>query len=110
MVPGKKLFAATQLGTSATALYTVPDGKKCHILRLILCNTDDTAEHTATVYLVPSGGTAGADNQLCKVSIPADDYAVLDPAQVLDAGDSIQALADAASVVTAHGSGIEGDA
>jgi hypothetical protein len=106
-ISAKKLFNPTQLGTSASTLYTVPAGTKTLVKRLIAHNTD-TSSRIITLYLVPSGGAAGVSNQVAKETIPAEDYAVFDLDQVLEAGDTIQALADAASVITVHGSGIEG--
>lgn len=107
MATSKKLFAPTQLGTTAGTLYTVPASSKTLVKRLIVHNTD-TAAHSITLYLVPNGGAAGPSNQVVKHSIDAEDYAVFDLDQVLEEGDTIQALADTASVLTIHGSGIEG--
>jgi len=107
MAISKKLFNPTQLGISAVTLYTVPVDNKTLVKRIIAHNTDSSA-HTITMNLVQSGGTAGVSNQVLKETISSESYGVYDLDQVLEAGDTIQALADAGTVITIHGSGIEG--
>jgi len=106
----KRLITPTQLGTSASTLYTSPAGQKgTRITSILLVNTGASST-TATLYHVPSGGTAGATNVIANaIIVPADGFPViLDLGGVImNASDTIQGLADAASQVTVHMFGIE---
>jgi len=96
-----------QLGTSASTIATAgASGALC--TAIILVNDAATAV-TATVYYVPSGGTAGDDNILAKdINVPSDGMPinVLDilnlTQKMMEAGGTIQALASVANQVTCH--------
>jgi hypothetical protein len=98
----------TQLANSSTLLYTSPVGVWTQIVKLACVNTD-TASHTVTFHVVPSGGSSGTTN------ITTDGQGVL-PAQtwnspneyglVLAPGDALYGLADTASVVNVFAAGI----
>ena len=104
----KRLISGSQLTTSVATYYTVPANTKAVIRNLSISNTTATAQ-TATLYLVPSGGTAGATNQLVTThTVPAHSewQCSIASGHVLEAGGTIQGLADAATALTIMGSGI----
>lgn len=105
----KKLIPGSQLTASAATYYTAPSNTKTLIKKVTLTNNDSVAR-TATIYLVPSGGTAGVTNILTKaVSIaPSYTYEAFEAeGQILEAGGTFQALADSAAQVTIQASGVE---
>lgn len=105
----KRIFTPAQLGVSAATYYTVPTNTRCVIKKLTLTNSTGTAR-TATVYLVPSGGTAGATNVLtsAKTIAPGQTWeCIYAEDHVLESGSTLQALAEVASAITIHGSGVE---
>jgi len=104
----KKLFQPIQLNNTGNILYTTPLNSKTLIRKIIVFNTDITLSHTVTFYLVPSGGVAENTNAVCKATIEPSDFIVLEFEQVIEVGDTIQAVADASDVLTVHGTGIEG--
>lgn len=97
-------ITTAQLTTSAAVYYTCPANITTTISALTLCNTSTSAATTATVHLVPNGGTAGATNMILNARIlgPNESY-VVGPAIALDLspGDTIQALASAANITLA---------
>lgn len=96
----KRLFAPTVLGTAAGTLYTAPANTVMAGGQIHLLNTS-TGAVTVTVYAVPAGGTAGDGNAVIKGrSLAAGDYLLLD-IPVLASGDFLQALASAATSITA---------
>jgi hypothetical protein len=111
MITAKRFFEGAVLTTGAVAYYTVPTDplrQKALIKKLTFTNTSGTARDV-TVYLVPSGGTAGVGNLLEVRNVAAGETWSCDKAinHVLEGGDSIQAKAAAASAITATGSGAE---
>lgn len=100
-----KTITAAQLTASAATYYTAPSNTKSIIKKLTFTNTD-TVARTVTVYLIPSGGTAGVTNILISAqSIGAGEcwecYAA--QGQTLQAAGFLQALADVTSKVTIQG-------
>lgn len=107
-VTPKRIIAGSQLTASVATYYTCKANTKCTIKNLSFSNTTDTAR-TVTVNLVASGGSATASNQLVTThTIPA--YSEwpcgIASGHVLEAGGTIQAVADSASAVTIIGSGL----
>lgn len=94
----------TVLTTSAATLYTVPASPGTNLLRggrVRLTNTTAGAV-TATLYAVPSAGTAGVGNAFVSAkSIAANDFLDVD-VPIMPAGSFIQALAGAGTSITAH--------
>lgn len=83
---------------SLTTVYTTPALRRTIIKTIDMCNTT-TGAINVTVYLVESGGTAGAANTLVyNIPIPVNGYYQWTGAQVLHAGDTIQASASAAGI------------
>lgn len=84
--------------TSNTTLYTVPAATTTLVSSIVVTNT---ANSNAT-YDISLGGTVLAND----VSIPANDSAILEIKQVIDAAQTIQGLASA-TTVNFHISGLE---
>lgn len=106
----KNLVAGTLLTTSAaSALYTVPANTRTRVNSAIAVNTSGTAR-LVTIYLIPSGGVVGDATTVTKtLSIPANDQRLLPwlTGQIIEAGGTINALADAATAVAFRVSGDE---
>jgi len=101
-----KTITAAQIAATATTYYTAPANTKSIVKKLTFTNSTAGAL-TFTVYLVPSGGTAGVSNILVSAqAIAAGECAECFQAQgqVLQAGGTIQALASAATSITIQGS------
>jgi hypothetical protein len=63
---------------------------------------------TASVYLVPSGGSAGNSTAIIGgITLAANSSLTYDLSQVLNASDSIRALASAGTTITIMASGVE---
>lgn len=103
----KRLVDGAQLTAAAVTYFTVPDNSLTTISALSVTNTTATAR-TVTVYLVPSGGAAGAANVICsaRVVAPGETYNVAGAiGQTLAAGGTIQAMSDTAAALTLVASG-----
>lgn len=104
------LQPGTQLTNAAASVYTVPTNGLAVIRRAVFVNVD-TAPHVITVHRVPSGGTAVVGNKVISSRrlSPGESYVAPELTNMtLGSGDSIQALADANSVVNAFLSGFIG--
>lgn len=101
-------IVAAQLTNAAPATpgsYVAPANTKSVIKKLTFTN-NDTVARTVTVYLVPSGGTAGVTNILVAArAVAAGDTFDCTEAlgQTMLAGGFISAFADSASKVTING-------
>ena len=105
-----KCGARGQLGSSNGTLYTAPSVSSptgatqgALLKSIVLCNTDSAA-HTATIYLVESGGSAAANRAILSgATIAAATTTILtfpDDTCPMDSGETVQGLADSASKVT----------
>lgn len=98
-----------QLGQSAittgvTTLYTVPASTKAFVKNLDVVNTS-AGSLTYRIFLVPSGGSAGASNALF-YDFPIDSKENIQwtGTQILDAGHTIQIQASGTGItITASG-------
>ncbi len=114
MVFAKKLAQGADLGVAVGAIYTTPANTRTLIKKLTFTN-HGAAAVTVTVHLVPSGGAANNQNMIWNaVTVPAPGVAANPTREcfeaenhVLEPGDTLQALASAATVVNAQASGIE---
>lgn len=107
-VSPKRLVPGSQIANVATTYYTAT-GVKARIDSCALTNTTAGAI-TATVHLVPSGGSAAASNCILSAkSINAGDTYIVPGAigQWLEDGGTIQALAGSAASITLVASGVE---
>jgi hypothetical protein len=97
-------FPPTQLGVAAVTLFTAPTSPTSTLLRggrLRFTNTTGAAV-TVTAYAVPLAGTASASNAfLSAKTIAANDFLDVD-IPILGPGGFVQALASAATSITAH--------
>lgn len=91
-------LSRTAMSTSTTTLYTVNAGYQFTVKDIEICNTASSSA-TFSIYLVPSGETAGTGNALFySALIPANTTIQWTGSQPLSAGDSIQASASATTV------------
>lgn len=91
-----RLGGPTQLGTTTTTIATVA-ASRVEVLKQIIITNTDTVDRTFSLSI---GTAATAANRIIsQLPIGANDIMVLDTALVLTAGETLQGLADAASVV-----------
>jgi hypothetical protein len=104
-----KLVAGSQLTTAAATYYASPTNTTTVVRAMQLVNTSANAAKV-TVYLVPSGGTAGAANTIISnLALAAGETYNCPEAinAVLEAGDTIQALSDTNAAISMQASGIQ---
>jgi hypothetical protein len=99
-----KRVSPAQLTGSTTTLYTTPASTTTYLRSIILSN-DTTSAVTATIYLVPSGGSADDTNKLIGAkSLPTDgtplQFNFGEDEVVLEAGDTIRGVASTTAQVT----------
>ena len=104
------LFEPTQIANATTTYYTATNPTQ--IDKMTLVNSDNAAAHWASIYLVPSGGAAGAANRILlgnlpgKLLQPGESFDVTNAmGHILNPGDFIAAIADTAAKVTFFASG-----
>jgi hypothetical protein len=91
-----RLGGPTQLNTNTTTIATVATSRVEVLKQIIITNTD-TVDRTVSLAI---GNAAVAANRLMsQLPIGANDIMVFDTALVLTAGETLQGLADANSVV-----------
>lgn len=107
-VIAKPLINAKQAENSETTQYTTPSGVRTLLDKFTGTNTTGSAA-TLTVKLIPSGGSAGASNQIVSKSLaPGECYTFPElVGQVLASGDVISTLAGTATAITIRASGRE---
>jgi hypothetical protein len=105
----KRIVDGSQLTAAAATYYTVPANTLTTISACTLTNTTAGAV-TATVHLVPSGGSATASNMILSArTLAAGESFNVGSAigQTLAAGGTLQALAGAVTSITLVASGYE---
>ena len=107
----KRLGGPSQLTTSSTSYYTVGSGVTTIVKQIILTNTTGSAK-TATVRLVPSGGSdSSAVDILSAVTLAANETLTFNCSMVMNytggAGDQLKALASSETSVNITIFGIE---
>ena len=105
-VTPKKAIVPAQITAAAATYYTVPANLRSIVKKLTFTNSTAIAR-AVTVYLVPSGGTAGVTNILISARIvgPGETYECFEAqGHVLNTGDFIQAFADLTATITIMGS------
>lgn len=105
----KRLVDGSQLGIAAATYYTAGANVLCTISACTLTNTTAGAV-SATLYLVPTGGTAGVANCILSARVLAagESFNVGSAiGQTLAAGGTIQGLAGSATSITLVASGYE---
>lgn len=103
-----RLVPGSVLTTSAATYYTVVSPvKKTIVKEMLLCNTS-ASPVTFTIYIVPSGGSAGVANcEFMTVTLQAYETKIFGRTCVMELGGTIQALAGTDSVVSLSVSGVE---
>jgi hypothetical protein len=103
----KKMTSPTQLGTSASTVYTVGAGVTATVKEILVANVSGSSS-SVSIHFVNSGGIASSSNLLFPaVGISANSSIAFDVNQVLDAGSTIQAFAGNASAINIMISGFE---
>lgn len=91
-----RLGGPTQLGTTTTTIATVA-ASRVEVMKQIIVTNTDTVDRTFSLAI---GTAATAANRIIsQLPIGANDIIVFDTALVLTAGETLQGLADANSVV-----------
>lgn len=102
----KRIISGSTMTGSAVTYYTSPDSTKTVVKKISIINTTGGAVN-ATIYLVPSGGTAGTSNTITSAKSVAagETWSCPDVEnQVLEAGGFIQALGNGLTII---GSGMQ---
>ena len=102
----KRLISGSQLTGSAATYYTTPAATSTIIKKLVLINTTGAAV-ACTVYLIPSGGSAGVTNNvtIARSVAPNESWSCAEAENmVLPTGGFIQALGLSVTIMC---SGIE---
>ena len=103
----KRMTNPTQLSTSASLVYTVGTGITA-VVKQVLATNCTASSSTFSMHLVPNGGTTTTSNQIfCQVPVPAYSTLAIDLSQVMNAGDTLHALAGNSSTVNLTVSGYE---
>jgi hypothetical protein len=104
----KRLTNPTQLGTSASAIYTVSGvGLSVAVKQLLVSNVSASSVNFS-MHVVPTGGIAGATNLMAPaIAIAPNSFITINLDQVLTNGDSISAFASATSSINVMISGYE---
>jgi hypothetical protein len=91
-------FPSAAPGTSIGTIYTVPQKQQFTLTDIEICNSSASAT-TFSIYLVPSGGSAGSSNALFGTApIPGNTTVQWTGSTALSAGSTIQAVAGTANV------------
>lgn len=102
-----KLFYQGSPSTSASTVYTVPEGKTSVIKEIVVCNTT-ASDADVTLSVVPKEGAAGTANRLLAgKKVPANDLIVLALSTVMTASDFISVQQGTNGALTVTISGIE---
>lgn len=99
---------------SSTTLYTAPGLNPqgsvhplAEVRRIVICNTDSSAR-TITLYVVPSGGSAGDSTSIFKAfSIAANTTLIVPVETLIPAAGTLRGFADTTNKVTLTVSGVE---
>lgn len=82
------------IAATLTTRYTVPASTRTLVKDITICNTSTTASNTISIYLIPSGGTAGATNILISnIQLAPSAIFQWEGVQVMNTGDFIQDVA-----------------
>jgi hypothetical protein len=110
MVTPLKLIQGTLLTAAPIKYYASPAGVATVIKKLTVINIDAVNAHTASIWLVPSGGAPGTPTLLIDAQ-PVPPKGTLDVTeaqnQVLQGGDMIYAEADDAINSQIQASGVQ---
>ena len=103
----KRFTPPTQLGTSASTLYTTGAGVTATVKEVLVSNVSGSAQ-SLSLHFVPSGGIASNTNLMIPaLSVSATSLLTIDLNQVLNPGDTIQAFCSATTSMNVMVSGFE---
>lgn len=104
----RPLVQGGTLGNSLAVIYTAPVNTTTRITAASFCNTTDNAR-TVTVHLVKAGESPVAANMVINQYVvgPRETWTSPHLSQVINAGDTLQAMADAAGEIVPYVSGVE---
>lgn len=104
----KRLTNPTQLGTSASSIYTVSGvGLSVAVKQLMVANVSASSVNFS-MHVIPTGGIAGSSNLMVPaVAIAPNSFITIDLDQVLANGDSLSAFASATGSMNVMVSGYE---
>jgi hypothetical protein len=110
-VTAKALINSKFASDAVVAEYTAPAATRTIIDKFTATNTDGSVAKTISIYLVPSGSTAGPSNQIVDAkslaALQCYEFSTELKNHVLAAGDSICVVAASASTVNIRASGRE---
>lgn len=110
MVYPTAFYESAQLPNAVATQYTSPTNVTSIVKKLTLVNTDSTTGYLVTIYIVASGGAAGATNLVIDQR-PIGPLQTLDVTemvnQILKGGDFLAAFADTAAKVNMRVSGVQ---
>jgi hypothetical protein len=96
-------IAQATIANTTTTIFA-PTSGNYEVRSLVFCNIHASTAETLTVYLVPSGSSAGNSTTIVKsISVPATRTLIwtFDEPLYLDAGDKVQAVGTTGSLITA---------
>ena len=103
----KRMTAPTQLGTSASTVYTVGSGITATVKQILAAHVT-SSQSTVSVHIVPSGGSAATTNLVfAAVPVAGNSTVTFDLNQIMEAGDTIRAFAGNATTINLMVSGYE---
>ena len=103
----KILGQVSPADTAVNDLYTVPSATSAVVSSITATNTDGTASDIS-IYVVPSGGTAGTDNALVyQASLGANTLQAFTLGITMGAADKLQVELETANAVTLQAFGSE---
>jgi hypothetical protein len=104
----KRLTNPTQLGTSASSIYTVSGVGLTVAVRQLMVSNVSSSSVNFSMHVVPSGGTTSATNLMSPaVPVAPNSFILIDLNQALSNGDSLSAFASAGSSINVMVSGYE---
>lgn len=105
--PTRLAGLGAQLGTSATAVYTVPSSTSAVIKQIVFNNTSASAV-AVTAYILPVGASAGAANAIISgLSIAPNSQVIWSADIPVATGEKLSLLAGSSGAISYLVSGIE---
>lgn len=104
----KRLTNPTQLGTSASSIYTASGAGTTIAVKQIMVANVSASSVNFSMHVIPTGGIAGSTNLMVPaVAIAPNSFIVIDLDQILTNGDSLSAFASATASINVMVSGYE---
>ena len=95
------------LTTTGSLIYTTPANTKTYLKQIDVANTTNNSRDL-DIYIVPSGGTLGTSNAIVfTLAVAAHTVFQWRGVQIMNAGDTLRAIASAATSLTLTASGGE---